>query len=178
MPLRPAPSTCSVRPGNPYPAVVARLHQINVSDGGVPKLPVSRAVVDEKGLVGDRQQDTRHHGGPDQALCLFSLEVIQRLQEEGHPIEAGHAGENLTIEGLDWAEVVPGTRWRVGTRAEIEITGYTSPCHKNAGWFVEGDYTRMLQSRHPGDSRVYARVLAPGPITQGDEVVRLPTTGP
>jgi MOSC domain-containing protein YiiM len=131
---------------------------------------VGRALINTLGVVGDRQDDTRHHGGPEQALCLFSLEVIQRFKEEGHPIEPGYAGENLTITGLDWKTVTPGSRWRLGETVEIEITGYTSPCHKNAGWFIDGDYTRMLQSRHPGESRVYARVLAEGMVVDGDEV--------
>jgi len=34
--------------------------------------------------------------------------------------------------------------------------------------FKGGDYTRVSQKRHPGWSRVYARVLVPGSIRQGD----------
>src|SRR5207302_4224998 len=52
---------------------------LNVSTSGVPKLPLYRAVLGELGLAGDGH---RHpgHGGPTAALCIFSLEVIQRLQ--------------------------------------------------------------------------------------------------
>jgi MOSC domain-containing protein YiiM len=150
---------------------VAKIHQINVSQGGVPKLPMGSAEIGLQGVIGDRQSDTEHHGGPERALCLFSVEVIDRFREEGHPIEPGNAGENLTISGLDWGEMVPGSRWRVGPTLEIEITGYTAPCSKNAAWFIDGDFTRMLQSRHPGESRVYARVLVPGVIADGDEVM-------
>ncbi|MFB3051541.1 MAG: MOSC domain-containing protein, partial [Acidimicrobiia bacterium] len=76
---------------------MADIHQINVSDGGVPKTSVDHAMINERGVVGDRQEDTVHHGSPDQALCLYSLEVIERFKAEGHPIEPGFAGENLTI---------------------------------------------------------------------------------
>lgn len=148
--------------------------QLNSSKGGVPKTPIPRATIDESGLVGDLQNDQKHHGGPDRALCLFSLEVIEGFQREGHPIEPGYAGENLTISGIDWGYVKPGARLRIGTDLEIEITSYTSPCAKNAEWFIEGDFTRMLQSRHPGESRVYARVLRPGDIETGDVVELLP----
>lgn len=151
---------------------MAHIHQINTSQGGVPKLPVDRANVDDSGLVGDRQADRRFHGGPDRALCLFSLEVIERMQEEGHPIAPGSAGENVTIAGLDWATVVPGTRLAMGP-VEVEITSYTTPCAKNAQWFVDGKFTRMHQNKFPGDSRVYARVLRGGPIREGDEVTVL-----
>jgi len=148
---------------------MSRVHQINVSQGGVPKLPVAGAEIDEAGVVGDVQADRVHHGRPEQALCLFSLEVIERFQAEGHSIAAGSAGENITIEGLDWSEVVPGKRMSIGP-VEIEITHYTTPCAKNARWFSDGRYNRMHESKHPGESRVYARVLKGGPITAGDQV--------
>ncbi|MDE3050208.1 MAG: MOSC domain-containing protein, partial [Nitrospirota bacterium] len=88
----------------PYPHV----HQINVSDGGVPKRPVREARVTERGLEGDRQRNLKVHGGPDRAVCLFSLELLERLQDEGHPIDAGSSGENLTLAGLEWELIRPG----------------------------------------------------------------------
>jgi MOSC domain-containing protein YiiM len=57
----------------------AAIHQLNISNGGVPKRPVPAAELTHPGLAGDRQRDTRHHGDPDRALCLFSLEVIEAL---------------------------------------------------------------------------------------------------
>jgi len=149
---------------------MAHLHQINISQGGVPKLPVDDAVVDEGGVVGDSQADRVHHGRPDQALCLYSLEVIEELQGEGHPIAPGSAGENLTLTGLDWAALGPGARLRIGSEIEIEVTSFTTPCEKNAGWFLDGKFSRMSQSLHPGSSRLYARVLRGGPVETGDEV--------
>jgi MOSC domain-containing protein YiiM len=153
---------------------MARVHQISISKGGVPKLPVDKAVIDGSGVVGDLQADRVHHGSPDQALCLYSLEVIEELQREGHPIAAGSAGENLTLSGLDWATLAPGARLRIGPEVEIELTWYTAPCQKNAGWFLEGDFTRMSQKRYPGSSRLYARVLRGGPVRTGDEVQLAP----
>lgn len=148
---------------------MARIHQISVSQGGVPKLAVEDAVIDESGVVGDVQADRVHHGRPDQALCLFSLEVIERFQAEGHPIAPGASGENITISGLDWSEVLPGRRLTIGP-VEIEITDYTTPCVKNAHWFSDGRFNRMHVNKHPGESRVYARVVTGGPITTGDQV--------
>ena len=49
---------------------VAHIDQINISQGGVPKLPVDRGEVTSTGLVGDRQRHTQVHGGPQAALCL------------------------------------------------------------------------------------------------------------
>ena len=98
----------------PLPSPVPTLSSIQISRGGVPKLAVERARVTTLGLEGDSQHDTVHHGGPERAVCLFSAEVIEKLRGEGHPIEAGKTGENLTVSGLNWAEVVPGDRLRVG----------------------------------------------------------------
>ena len=127
---------------------MSHIHQINLSDGGVPKTAVDQAVVSESGIVGDRHNDNDHHGGVERALCLFSLEVIERFQNEGHPIEPGSGGEDLILAGLDWATLEPGNKLTVGPQVEIEITSYTAPCSNNADWFQNGDFTRMLQSHH------------------------------
>lgn len=147
---------------------VARVHQISISPGGVPKLPVESAEITVLGVRGDDHTDRKHHGGPERAVCLFSLEVIEGMRAEGHDMAPGHAGENLTIVGVDWASVEPGKRYRVGDDVELEITEYTSPCATNAEWFIDGGFTRMLQSRYPGESRVYARVLREGTVRSGD----------
>jgi MOSC domain-containing protein YiiM len=147
-----------------------RIFQINLSNGGVPKLPVHAAQVTTLGLQGDRQNDREHHGGPDKALCLYSLERILALQAEGHPIYSGSTGENLTLSGLDWAELAPNVQLSLGDEVAIEITSYASPCPKIASSFAEGQMRRMSQEQHPGWARLYARVLSPGAIRIGDEV--------
>ncbi|HTY78789.1 MAG TPA: MOSC domain-containing protein [Candidatus Bathyarchaeia archaeon] len=148
----------------------AIIFQINVSAGGVPKLPVASASVTELGLAGDAHRDLEHHGGPERALCLFPLEQIHALQAEGHTVAAGSMGENLTVEGLDWARVIPGARLELGNQVLIEVTRYTSPCFNIRPYFADGDFSRVSQKKHPGWSRVYARVLRPGAIKQGDPV--------
>ena len=59
-------------------AATGRVAQVNVSPGGVPKRPVERAELGALGLDGDGH--TFHgHGGPQRALCLWSLERIEAL---------------------------------------------------------------------------------------------------
>jgi uncharacterized protein (TIGR00251 family) len=148
----------------------ARLHQINISNGGVPKLPVAEARITTEGVAGDHQRSRLFHGGPDRAVCLFSLEVIQALQAEGHGIQPGSSGENLTVAGLNWRDVRPGVRLRIGSSVKLEVMSYTAPCKHNARWFRDGDFTRISQKHHPGWSRLYARVLAEGTVRPGDPV--------
>jgi MOSC domain-containing protein YiiM len=136
----------------------------------VPKRPIEQGRVGPLGLAGDAQRNTQYHGGPDRALCLFSLERIGALRSEGHPIEPGSIGENVTVEGLDWDAVSPGLRLRLGDDVLIEVTGYATPCRNITTAFSDGDSRRVSQKRHPGWSRTYARVLQEGTIRRGDGV--------
>lgn len=153
-----------------------RIVQISISPGGVPKRPVAEARVGPLGIDGDGHADAEHHGGPERALCLWSLERIAALQAEGHPVAPGTAGENLTIAGLDWDLVVPGVRLLLGEGVLAEVTRYTTPCKTIRGSFRDGDFTRIHHVRFPGWSRVYARVLAGGVLRPGDAVELLPAS--
>jgi len=55
----------------------------------------------ERGVEGDRQLGATVHGGPHRAVSILGIEAIQRVAAEGHPIEPGSTGENLTTEGFD-----------------------------------------------------------------------------
>jgi MOSC domain-containing protein YiiM len=147
-----------------------RIVQISVSPGGVPKLPVPSARVTEMGLEGDLHRNMEDHGGPERALCIFPMEQIRALQAEGHDLSPGAIGENLTVEGVDWERVTPGSRLELGAGVLIEVTRYTSPCFNIKKNFADGDISRVSQKRNPGSSRVYARVLREGTIHQGDTV--------
>jgi len=132
---------------------------------------VPSADVTSAGVEGDAHRDLEHHGGPDRAVCLFSLEQIRALQAEGHPVGPGALGENVTLEGIDWTRIAPGIRLRLGQQLVLEITRYTSPCLNIRPAFSHGDYSRVSEKRHPGWSRVYARVIVAGRIQTGDAVV-------
>jgi len=147
------------------------LHQISVSNGGVPKLAVPKAHITKNGVEGDHHRNTELHGGPDRAVCLYSLEAIDALRIEGHSIAPGSSGENFTLAGLDWKHIGPGTKLSVGDTVKLEVLSYTAPCKHNACWFKDGDFSRISQKTHPGWSRVYAKVLAEGMVKQGDPVV-------
>lgn len=101
--------------------------------------------------------------------------MIEALQAEGHPIQAGSAGENITVRGIDWTTLRTGVRLRVG-EVLCEVSAFATPCSKNAPWFVAGDFRRMDHGRHPSWSRAYAWVREPGRIHTGDPVVVEPET--
>ena len=147
---------------------------LNISGGGVPKLPIAEVRIGSLGLDGDRHHDTKHHGGPDQAVCVYSLEVIERLRQEGHPIAPGSTGENITIRGLDWPRVTPGSRLEFAGGVVLEVTKYTSPCSTIRGSFLGSEIGRIGQDEHPGESRVYTRVLVEGGARAGESVLLRP----
>ena len=147
-----------------------RVLQVSVSAGGVPKLPVERAWVGRFGLEGDKHRESGIHGGPHRAVCLFGMEVIERLQAEGHPIEPGGAGENLTTSGIDWSLLPIGAIARVGDEVVLEISSPVTPCATQVNNFRDGNFNRILIDRHPADSRMYARVVREGHVAPGDSI--------
>jgi MOSC domain-containing protein YiiM len=153
----------------------ARVVQVNVNpEGGVPKLPVPEAFVSVFGVQGDLQRDIMFHGGPYRAVSLFSLELIEALQAEGHPIGPGTTGENLTISGLEWSRLAPGDRLRADDQVFLQLTDYAAPCTTIVDSFLRWNVTRIAQQVHPGWSRLYAAVLEEGIVRPGDAVEWLP----
>ncbi len=150
--------------------MTARIHQLSRSPGGVPKRAVPEVHIGTTGLEGDWQKNRKHHGGPMRAVCLFPLEHIEALRAEGHPIEPGSVGENVTTAGLDWTLVVPGVRLRLGDDCELEVVSYTEPCRTIRHAFADGRSERIGQDTHPGWSRVYARVVREGHVRASDVI--------
>ena len=147
--------------------MTGRVFQLNRSGGGVPKLPLREVAIGPLGLEGDVQKHSKFHGGPDRAVCIYSLELIQALQAEGHPIYPGSTGENVTVSGLDWAAVVPGSRFELGPEVIVEVTRYTEPCKQIATSFADRTFRRIDQLRQPGWSRVYTKVIRAGLVRVG-----------
>jgi MOSC domain-containing protein YiiM len=147
-----------------------RVTGLQVSAGGVPKLPVTQAAVRRNGMEGDRQAHRKFHGGPERALCLYSQERLDALAAEGHPVVPGTLGENVTIAGLPWEQLRPGVRLTLGG-VEAEVTGYAVPCKSIAYGFADGRVARVGEKANPGWSRVYVRIIAEGRIAVGDAVI-------
>ena len=156
--------------GPPGDAMTGSVHQISVSTGGVPKLPVEFADVVADGLVGDTQKNRKHHGGPTRAVCVYGLDAIEALRAEGHPIGPGTTGENLTLAGLVWADIGVGSRFVFEGGLELEVLSFAEPCYKIRASFAGGNEDIVNQRTSPGLSRVYTRVVTPGRCRVGEGV--------
>jgi MOSC domain-containing protein YiiM len=160
--------------GRRAPTSAGAVAGVHVGSGGVPKLPVDRATIGLRGLSGDRQKERRHHGRLWQAVSLWSVEVMDRLREEGHQVHPGACGENLALSGIDWSTIRVGSRLRIGPDALIEVTSWAAPCRKIAHCFVDRAFSRIDHDRHPGWARPYAAVLRDGEVRPGDDAVLEP----
>ena len=144
------------------------VHTLQANGGGVPKPQIDLANITFAGVDGDVQASRNHHGRPWQALCIWSREVIDAFRANGDPIKYGSAGENITVQNLNWSSALPGKTMRIG-EVVCQITAFAIPCSQNKAWFADGDYRKMSHER--GDtSRLYAMVHTPGVIRPGDEV--------
>ncbi|MBT8214378.1 MAG: MOSC domain-containing protein [Acidimicrobiia bacterium] len=139
---------------------------------GIFKTPVAEAVLTDSGVVGDTIADERHHGGPDQAVYVYSAEDYAWWAAElMHELPPGQFGENLTLSTFGEGTVRIGDRYTIGD-AVIEVTAPRIPCNtfqakmQRPGW-IEA----FRHARRPG---FYARVIAEGTVRPGMAVTRNP----
>jgi MOSC domain-containing protein YiiM len=152
-----------------------RVVRVNVSPGGVPKLPVDEARIERDGLVGDGHDHSAVHGGPHRAVCLLGIEAIERVRRDGHTgVVPGAVGENLTTEGIELSLLPVGARLAVGDDVVLEISGPANPCDVIKGAFAAGKSGRISILLHPSDSRMYTRVERAGLVRPGDAIRILP----
>ncbi|MAD72337.1 MAG: hypothetical protein CL973_00900 [Euryarchaeota archaeon] len=102
-------------------------------------------------------------------MSIFSMERILQLQEEGHPIDIGTAGENFTIEGIDWPKMEAGMMIRFGSIL-IRLSEPCAPCSKIGSSFMENKFSRIDQNKRRGWSRWSASVIEEGTVSVGDTV--------
>jgi MOSC domain-containing protein YiiM len=140
------------------------LVQLNISPGGMPKLPVLHAMVSFDGVAGDWQKNRKYHGGQNRAVCLYSEELYNWLRADfGINLTHGSVGENFTTRGIDLDALNPGDRLRVGL-CLIEITDVRIPCRNLNQW-----HERLLDVIK-GHSGWMAKVIQEGIVRQGDPI--------
>ena len=101
---------------------------VNISGGGIPKLPVPVAQVTSSGIEGDAH-DHEKHDTPLQAICLLNGEILDDLRAEGFEVGPGATGENLTVRGFDVEALEPGDRLRLSGGVQLEYTKKRKPCY-------------------------------------------------
>ena len=165
---------------------VNRVHGLQPTPKGgqtaIDKRPVPGPVgVGPLGLEGDRQMDTSHHGGTEQALYAYAVEDADAWAAElGREVPPGLFGENLTTEGLDVTHALIGEQWRIGQGEDavlVEVTSPRIPCVTFQDRMGEPHWTRRFTER--GAPGAYLRVVRSGSVEAGMPVtvVRRPSHG-
>lgn len=145
--------------------VLERLTPASKSRTGIRKMPVGGAVLcDTVGLVGDAIGNHKHHGGPDQAVYLYSAEDYAWWSDTlGRPCTPGLFGENLTISHW-WDTPRAGDRVQFG-EVILELTAPRIPCSTLAAHIGDPRFVdRFAKAARPG---AYARVLQAGALAAG-----------
>ena len=143
---------------------------------GIFKEPASGPVqITPLGLEGDAVVDTQNHGGPDQAVYIYTTpDYAWWSAELGYALAPGVFGENLTLSDLESAACSVGDILRVGA-VVLQVTAPRIPCGVLTARMAMPDFARRF--RHAGRPGLYCRVLQPGPVQAGDAVTLEPYSG-
>ena len=145
--------------------VLEKLSPTSKSRTGIRKTPVGGNILcDTLGLVGDAVGNHKHHGGPDQAVYLYSAADYAWWSDQlGTPCTAGHFGENLTLDAW-WETPRAGDQVQFGD-VLLELTAPRIPCSTLATRMGDPRFVdRFAKAVRPG---AYARVLQAGTIVAG-----------
>ena len=136
---------------------------------GIYKLPVNTPVqISINGIPEDVICDTKHHGGPDQAIYIYGAADYRWWSGVlGRELAPGTFGENLTISDLESAHLQIGDILQIGT-VSLQVTSPRMPCVTFAACM--GDVTFKEQFRQAERPGLYCRVLQTGQVQAGESV--------
>ncbi|MGE3138875.1 MAG: MOSC domain-containing protein [Thermoleophilia bacterium] len=139
---------------------------------GIVKEPVGgRVAAGPTGLAGDGQADLTVHGGEDKAVYAYPLEHYAHWEVAlgRDDLSPGRFGENLTVEGVTEDEVGIGDLLRTGDTL-FEVSQPRIPCFKLG--MRMGDPGFLKPFLRSGRVGFYLRVIEPGTVGAGDDLVR------
>jgi MOSC domain-containing protein YiiM len=123
------------------------------------------------GLEGDEQADLSVHGGPEKAVYAYAQSHypawVAQFPERAQVFRGGAMGENLTVAGMDEAEICVGDIHAIGS-ALLQVCQPRQPCFKFALLHGNNQMPKaMVKSGHAG---WYYRVMQEGVLYAGDTI--------
>ena len=140
-----------------------------VETTGIYKEPVNEPVeIKSLGIEADTICDTKHHGGPDQAIYVYGgPDYAWWSNELGKEIASGTFGDNLTISDLESAQFTVGDYLHVG-EITLQVTSPRIPCGTFAARMDDPQWVKKFRAgERPG---LYCRVIKEGTVKTGDAV--------
>ena len=141
----------------------ACLVSINISKGGIPKIPVAGVFIKYTGLEGDGHNHEKHNR-LEQAVCLQDAERLEELQTEGYAVGCGTTGENLTLRNLNVNALPVETILEFSGGVILELTKVRHPC------YVLDSIDPRLKEVIVGRCGFYAQVLREGILKAGESI--------
>jgi len=139
------------------------VRSVNVSSGGIPKLPVEKCAVTVAGLAGDGRDHDKHIT-PERAVSLIDMEILTQLSNEGYEVPPGAVGENLTVEELNVQKLEPGDRLSFSGGLLIELVESRRPC------FVLDPLGKQLKTDIVGRCGYLAKVIVENDVSAGETI--------
>jgi len=111
------------------------------------------------GIEGDA-----HAGDWHRQVSLLAKEAIEKMRAKGADVTEGDFAENITTEGIDLQSLSIGSKLRLGSEAEVEITQFGKKCHSDCAIFQQvGDCIMPREG-------IFAKVTKPGQVKTGDSI--------
>ena len=141
--------------------IKGRIKAISVSkERGTQKTNVPGAELKaDFGIIGDA-----HSGNWHRQVSLLGIESIDKMIAKGAKVTPGNFAENITTEGIDLCALEIGSKLKLGSGVELEITQFGKECHSRCEIFEQiGDCIMPREG-------IFARVLKSGSISVGDTI--------
>jgi len=136
---------------------------INISPGGIPKMPVYSVKVTIVGLEGDGHNHEKHRT-PLQAVSLQDVEKLNEVNKEGFSLKPGSTGENLAVRNLHINRLAIRTVLEFSGGVILELTKVRKPC------YVLDAIDPRLKEVMDGRCGLYAKVLKEGTLSMGETI--------
>jgi MOSC domain-containing protein YiiM len=137
----------------------------------VGKSSVSEAFLTVGGFMGDGVADKKHHGGPDRAILIYSLDHYSKWKEEFQTeLRIPGFGENITVSGMTEKDVHIGDVFQIGN-VIVQITQPRIPCDTISKFNgVDALLARLIETGFTG---YLCRVLKEGVVLNESSVTLL-----
>jgi len=131
--------------------------------------------VTSTGVKGDFIASEKHHGGPDQAVYMYTQPDYFYFHDKfGVQPSCGLFGENINVSILESHEVAIGDILQFPD-CDLQVTGPRFPCATLAASMLDPMFVKkFVEVGRPG---IYFRVLKGGTITRGDDFHLIPHAG-
>ena len=138
---------------------------------GIFKYPTNKALfLGKTAVLKDTVIDRKHHAGIDKACYLFSADQYPYWKKMYPKLEWdwGMFGENLTIKGLNEADMRIGDVFKIGS-ALVQVSQPREPCFKLGVRFETQEILRQFIAH--GFPGTYVRILEEGEVKTNDELI-------